>query len=106
MDRVVLVTGGSGAVGGAIVRRFSQDAFKVAFTFLHHQERAEKLQNETGALGFQGDLADREQVKEIVKRFLNFRHVDVLNNAGLTQVMPCLIEERSMIYANLKTMFL
>jgi len=112
MDRVALVTGGSGAVGGAIVRRFSQDGLKVAFTFLHHQERAEQLQNETNALGFQGDLTDREQVKEIVQKVLEtFGHIDVLvNNAGLTQVMPfALIEEEDwdqVLTANLKTMFL
>ena len=112
MDSVALVTGGSGAVGGAIVRRFSQDGFKVAFTFHHRQEQAEQLQNETGALGFQGDLTDGEQVKEIVKKILEtFGHIDVLvNNAGLTQVMPfALIEEEDwdqVLSANLKTMFL
>jgi NAD(P)-dependent dehydrogenase (short-subunit alcohol dehydrogenase family) len=112
MDRVALVTGGSGAVGGAIVRRFSQDGLKVAFTFLHHQERAEQLQNETNALGVQADLTDRVQVKETVQKVLEaFGHIDVLvNNAGLTQVMPfALIEEEDwdqVLTANLKTMFL
>jgi NAD(P)-dependent dehydrogenase (short-subunit alcohol dehydrogenase family) len=112
MDKVVLVTGGSGAVGGAIVRRFLQDGFRVTFTFLHHQERAEQLQNETGAFGFQGDLTDQGQVKEIVKQILEtFGPIDVLvNNAGLTQVMPfALIEEEDwdqILTANLKTMFL
>jgi NAD(P)-dependent dehydrogenase (short-subunit alcohol dehydrogenase family) len=112
MDRVALVTGGSGAVGGAIVRRFSRDGLKVAFTFLHHQEVAEQLQNETGAFGFQGDLTDRERVKEMVKQILEtFGQIDVLvNNAGLTQVMPfALIEEEDwdqILTANLKTMFL
>ncbi|MGE5840907.1 MAG: SDR family oxidoreductase [Deltaproteobacteria bacterium] len=112
MDSVALVTGGSGAVGGAIVRRFSQDGFKVAFTFHHRQERAEQLQKETGAFGFQGDLIDREQVTEMVRKvFETFGHIDVLvNNAGLTQVMPfALIEEEDwdqILTANLKTMFL
>jgi NAD(P)-dependent dehydrogenase (short-subunit alcohol dehydrogenase family) len=112
MDRVALVTGGSGAVGGAIVRRFSQDGFKVAFTFHHRQERAEQLRNETGAFGLQGDLTDRKQVREIVEKILEtFGHIDVLvNNAGLTQVMPfALIEEEDwdqILTANLKTMFL
>ncbi len=112
MDRVVLVTGGSGAVGGALVRRFSQDGFKVAFTFLHHQQRAEQLTQDTGASGFPVDLINREQVKEMVKKVLeSFGQVDVLvNNAGLTQVMPfALIEEEDwdeVLRANLKTMFL
>jgi NAD(P)-dependent dehydrogenase (short-subunit alcohol dehydrogenase family) len=112
MDSVALVTGGSGAVGGAIVRRFSQDGFKVAFTFRHRQERAEQVQKETGAFGFHGDLLDREQVREIVEKVLEtFGCIDVLvNNAGLTQVMPfALIEEEDwdqILTANLKTMFL
>jgi 3-oxoacyl-[acyl-carrier protein] reductase len=112
MDSVALVTGGSGAVGGAIVQRLSLDGFKVAFTFRRRQERAEQLQKETGALGFQGDLIDREQVKEIVEKVLEtFGHIDVLvNNAGLTQVMPfALIEEEDwdlILAANLKIMFL
>ncbi len=112
MNSVALVTGGSGAVGGAIVRRFSQDGFQVAFTFRHRRERAEQLQKETGALGFQGDLMDRERVREIVEEVLEtFGQIDVLvNNAGLTQVMPfALIEEEDwdqILTANLKTMFL
>ncbi|HEX9910720.1 MAG TPA: SDR family oxidoreductase [Desulfatiglandales bacterium] len=112
MDRVVLITGGSGAVGGALVRRFSQDRFKVAFTFLHNQHRAEQLTHDTGASGFQVDLINLEQVKEMVKKVLeSFGQVDVLvNNAGLTQVMPfALIEQEDwddVLNSNLKTMFL
>jgi len=112
MARVAVVTGGSGAVGGAIVRRFSQDGMAVAFTFLHNQERAEQLQKETGALGFQADLTHRGQVQEAVQKVLEkFGQIDVLvNNAGFTQVMPfALIEEEDwdqILTANLKTMFL
>jgi len=112
MNRVALVTGGSGAVGGALVRRFSQDGFRVAFTFHHHQQRAEQLTHDTGASGFQVDLIDREQVKEMVRKVLeSLEQIDVLvNNAGLTQVMPfALIEEEDwdeVLKANLKTMFL
>jgi NAD(P)-dependent dehydrogenase (short-subunit alcohol dehydrogenase family) len=112
MDRVVLVTGGSGAIGSAIVHRFSGDGFRVAFTFLHHRVRAEEIEKETGASGFQVDLTDGAQVTETVKRILEaFGQIDVLvNNAGLTQVMPfALIEEKDwdeVLTANLKTMFL
>jgi 3-oxoacyl-[acyl-carrier protein] reductase len=112
MNRVALVTGGSGAVGGALVRRFSQDGLRVAFTFLHNQQRAEQLTHDTGASGFQVDLIDRGQVKEMVQKVLeSLKQIDVLvNNAGLTQVMPfALIEEEDwdeVLKANLKTMFL
>lgn len=112
MDRVVLITGGSGAVGGALVKRFSQDGFKVAFTFLHNQQRAEQLVHDTGASGFKADLIDPEQVKGMIKEVLeSFGQVDILiNNAGLTQVMPfALIEQEDwddVLNSNLKTMFL
>jgi len=112
MDKVVLITGGSGAVGGALVKRFSQDGFKVAFTFLHNQQRAEQLTHDTGASGFKTDLIDPEQIKEMIKNVLeSFGQIDVLiNNAGHTQVMPfALIELEDwdeVINFNLKTMFL
>jgi len=95
-----------------MVRRFSQDRFRVAFTFHHHRERAEQLEKETAASGFQVDLSVSGQVREMVQRvFSAFGQIDVLvNNAGLTQVMPfALIEERDwdeILAANLKTMFL
>jgi 3-oxoacyl-[acyl-carrier protein] reductase len=112
VGRVVLVTGGSGAVGSAIVRRLSQEDYRIAFTFHSRQENASALENETGATGYQVDLINRSQVTEMVKGVLKeFGAIDVLvNNAGRTQVMPfALIEETDwdeILTANLKTMFL
>lgn len=112
MPKIVLVTGGSGALGSAIVRRFCQEGDAVAFTFRTGEERARTLAEETGASAFQADLTNAEQVKEVVSRTLErFERIDVLvNNAGVTQVMPfALIEEEdwdNVLAANLKTMFL
>lgn len=110
--RSVFVTGGSGAVGGAIVRRLTQDGLRVAFTYRTHREEAEALAQETGALAFEADLLDRAQVDAAVKSVVEkVGELDVLvNNAGLTQVMPfALLEEEDwdrVLAANLKTMFL
>ena len=112
MSKVALVTGGSGALGGSIVRCLCRDGFRVAFTFRRNSEAAEALADETGAEAFQAELTDGGQVQSVVKEILeSFGRIDVLvNNAGLTQVMPfALIEEEdwdAVLAANLKTMFL
>jgi 3-oxoacyl-[acyl-carrier protein] reductase len=107
-----LVTGGSGALGSAVVRRFRKNGHDVAFTFHNNQGAASALENETGAVAFQADLTDVGQVSAAVEGILErFGRIDVLvNNAGRTQVMPfALIEEEDwdeIMAANLKTMFL
>lgn len=112
MSKVALVTGGSGAVGRAIVRRFVADGHAVAFTYLNNQESALHLEEETGAKGFAANLVIRAQVEALVAEVLkHFGQIDILvNNAGRTQIMPlALIEEEDwddIIAANLKSMFL
>jgi 3-oxoacyl-[acyl-carrier protein] reductase len=108
----VLVTGGSGALGGAIVRRFCSESRKVAFTYRKGLSSAEKLAAETGAVALRANLTRNEEVREVVERAEELLGgIDVLvNNAGATQVMPfALIEEAdwdAMIAANLKSLFL
>ncbi|HOX07743.1 MAG TPA: SDR family NAD(P)-dependent oxidoreductase [Planctomycetota bacterium] len=110
--KVALVTGGSGALGGAIVRRLRRDGLEVVFTFNAHEKEAGELAESSGAVAFRADLTDRAQVRAMVKGALDrFGRIDVLvNNAGLTQVMPfALIEEEDwdrVLDANLKSMFL
>jgi len=112
MASVALVTGGSGAVGRAVVRRLCADGFQVAFTFRASAEKAEALSIETGAVGFRADLTNGAQVRETVAAVLQrYGRIDVLvNNSGATQVMPfALIEEEdwdAMMNANLKSMYL
>lgn len=110
--KTVLVTGGSGALGSAIVRRFRREDLDIAFTFRTGEKEARDLEAETGAVAFGADLTSADEVKAAVGAVLErFGRIDVLiNNAGLTQVMPfALIEEEDwdeMMDANLKTMFL
>lgn len=112
MSRVAFVTGGSGALGSAIVRRLRKDDDAVAFTFKTNRAAADAVASETGAVAFQADLTDRNQVKAVVQQVVErLGPIDVLvNNVGLTQVMPfALIEEEDwdeLMAANLKTMFL
>ena len=112
VDRVALITGGSGALGGAIVRRFRQEGYSVAFTYRSGEKPAQALAEETGASALRADLTKAEQVGDAVRRVMEqFGRIDVLvNNAGATQVMPfALIEEEDwdvILNGNLKTMFL
>ena len=112
MPRSVLVTGGSGALGGAIVRRFCVAGDTVAFTYRNNAEAAEKLAAESGAQAVQAELTDAAQVRAAVSRARErFGGIEVLVNcAGSTQVMPfALIEEEDwdeIIDSNLKSLFL
>jgi 3-oxoacyl-[acyl-carrier protein] reductase len=112
VPKSALVTGGSGAVGSALVRRLRRDGLSVAFSYHTHREKAEALAAETGAVAIHADLLKRAEVEALVRQTLErFGALDVLvNNAGLTQIMPfALIEEEDwdrILAANLKTMFL
>jgi 3-oxoacyl-[acyl-carrier protein] reductase len=112
MDKTVLITGGSGAVGSALVRRFAADGYRTVFTYRKKEAIAKQLAEETGATCFYAELRDREQVQDMVQKVLDaFETIDILvNNAGQTQVMPfALIEDTDwdeILTANLKTMFI
>ncbi|MHC4252487.1 MAG: SDR family oxidoreductase [Planctomycetota bacterium] len=112
MSKVAFVTGGSGALGRAIVRRLRDDGHEVAFTFNTNADAAGELAEATGAFAVQADLTSAEQAKRAVGEAAGrFGRIDVLvNNVGSTQIMPfALIEEEDwdqVIAANLKTMFL
>lgn len=112
MARTVLVTGGSGALGQALVTRFADAGDRVFFTYRRTDSPATELASRTGAVAIQADLLRREEVVTLVARIeREAGPVEVLvNNAGLTQVMPfALIEEEDwdlVIDGCLKTMFL
>jgi len=112
VSKTVLVTGGSGAIGSALVRRFVADGYRVAFTFRNSEKTAATLAEETGSVCCRVELRDRGQVQDMVQKVLaHFEHIDILvNNAGQTQVMPfALIEDEDwdeILSANLKTMFI
>jgi len=112
MSKTVLITGGSGALGSALVSCFSRGGNRVFFTYLNNEKGAIKLARETGTTAVRADLTKQNQVLQMAKEIENkVSCVDVLiNNAGATQVMPfALIEEEDwdrIISANLKSMFL
>ncbi len=112
MDRCAIVTGGSGALGSAIVEALARDGWSVAFSYLSHAERAQEVATRAGALAVHADLTRSADAQALLDATLErFGRIDALvNNVGLTQVMPfALIEEEDwdrVMAVNLKTMFL
>ena len=67
--RRVLVTGGTGAIGGAVVERLRAEGAEVIFTG-RNRERAEALAQRTGACSVAGDVREPGAVDAIVAEAL------------------------------------
>lgn len=112
MSKSVFVTGGSGAIGSAVVRKMTEYGWRVAFSYNRSGEKAEALAAETGALAFQADLENQDAVNAMAEKLeAEFGTPDALiNNAGKTSVMPFALLEAedwdAAMSVNLKSMFL
>ena len=82
----VLVTGGSRGIGAELVRAFSKNGYKVAFTYKTSIEAADTLAAETGALAIMADSRKESDVAGAVSETVNkFGSVDCLiNNAAVS----------------------
>lgn len=87
---VVLITGGTGAIGEALVREFAKTD-DVIFTYNKNQERARQLMG-NNILCAPMDIADTNSVESAVQSVLReFKHIDILvNNAGISLIKPFL----------------
>jgi 3-oxoacyl-[acyl-carrier protein] reductase len=115
--RTAFVTGGTGALGSAIVRGLARHGAQVAFSFHTEEAKARELEQ---ALAQQGhpakayalDVLDKARSADLAERSAqDLGPVDILvNNAGIAQVMPfALIEEEDWdrtMDVNVKGMFL
>jgi 3-oxoacyl-[acyl-carrier protein] reductase len=115
--KVVLVTGGSGALGSSFCRTFARYGADVAFTFHRNEDRARALALEIEGLGRRCAFervagCDGKAVEAFCARLeQQFERIDGLVNCiGVVQVMPfALIDEEdwdSALSVNLKPMFL
>ena len=113
--RTAFVTGGTGAIGSAIVRSLAAHGARVAFSFHSQEDKARELERELGGERVKAYLLDvldkAGSVKVAEQAALDLGPVDILvNNAGITQVMPfALIEEEDwdrIMDVNVKGMFL
>jgi len=90
--RVALVTGASGGIGRAIVRRLASSGASVAVHFARNAESANQAVQEAHlagvkAVALQADVADPAQAEELVSATIReLGSVDILvNNAGITR---------------------
>ena len=99
--KTAFVTGGSGAVGAAIVRVMAREGCRVAFTYKDGVDHAKQLEADLASGGAQVrawplDVLDAQAAARLAQTIeQEFGPVDVLvNNAGFAQVLPfAMIEE-------------
>ena len=112
--KTAFVTGGSGAIGQAIVRTMAREGCCVVFSYKNNAGKARQLEEEIGASvrSFKLDVLDKKAAIDLAARVENeVGPVDVLvNNAGVVQVLPfAMIEEEDwdmIMDVNIKGMFL
>ena len=115
--RTAFVTGGTGAVGAAIVRCLAHHGARVAFSFLAQEAKAHRLVDELArddrlVKAYPLDVLDAAAATRLAGTIeQELGPVDVLvNNAGVTQVLPfALIEEEDwdrIMDVNVKGLFI
>ncbi len=87
----VLITGGSGGIGSAVAKYYSDMGYAVLLHYNSSVDKAKLLQNQLNSNGgnvhlFQADLTSIEQIDNMIRRILSLhKHIDVLvNNAGVS----------------------
>ncbi|MEP9373702.1 SDR family NAD(P)-dependent oxidoreductase [Mesorhizobium sp. KR1-2] len=113
-NKVVVVTGGAGAIGGAAVRRFLEEGARVAVVD-RDGAKAEAFAAELGerALAVAADVSDEADVQRAIDKTVStFGRLDVVfNNAGISgQVAPVhalAVEDwDAIVRINLRSVFL
>ena len=82
----VLITGGSRGIGEAMVRLYADQGWRVAFTYLNSDEKAQSLSRESGALALRCDAKSEAETSVMAEQVLRqFGHLDALIcNAGIS----------------------
>lgn len=85
----VLITGGTGAIGKALVEEFSRTE-DVAFTYYSNEQEARSLAEIFRVFPVKMDVSDEKSVREATERVIKeFGRIDVLvNNAGISLIKP------------------
>jgi len=84
-DRVAIVTGAAGGIGGAIARRFAREGADLCLVDVQStMEVAKDVRAENRrAIEVGADVSNGEQIHEVVRKTLeSFEHIDVLVNAA------------------------
>jgi len=115
-NRVAIVTGGAGGIGGAIVQRFAREGAKLAIADINSEAAKARVKEVadrgTDAIAIASDVTNKQSVQDMVKTTLDrWGTVDILVNvAGGAQrknVVDITAEEWDrVVNMNLKSVFL
>ena len=90
-EKVVLITGGTRGIGKSCVFKFASEGYKIAFTYLNSNKKAEGMKKELTKKDIEifikrVDNSKKEEIEIMVKNVIGkFGHIDVLvNNAGVS----------------------
>jgi 3-oxoacyl-[acyl-carrier protein] reductase len=115
-DKVAIVTGGGGGIGGAIARHFAREGAKIAVADINaesgHQRVAEITDQGGDAFGVVVDVTNKKSVQEMVRLTLErWGKIDILVNVagGADPKLVIEMEESDwdhIVNMNLKSVFL
>lgn len=104
-QRRVLVTGGAGGLGSAIVRALSASGFAVDFTYRASAAEAEALAAELGATALPLDLADREALDAFCGTAEERGYYGLVHNAGQSADALALMLDQDRLEAAMQVNF-
>ncbi|MBM4260440.1 MAG: SDR family oxidoreductase [Deltaproteobacteria bacterium] len=115
-NKIAIVTGGGGGIGGAIVQRFAREGAKIAVADINAdtaQARVKEIADRgTDAIAVKADVANKQSVQDMVKAALDrWGKIDILVNvaggAMRKNVVDTTAEEwDKIVNMNLKSVFL
>ena len=86
-EKVAFITGGSRGIGTSTVRKFCNEGYIVAFTYLNSEEKAIMLAKECSAFAIKADVSSSSEIKKAIDIVIEkYGKIDVLvNNAGISE---------------------
>lgn len=81
--KTAIITGGTGAIGKALVAEFSKD-YRVVFTYNSNEDDAMIVSDKYGATAVQCDISKAEEIKKLTPYIKNCGLL--INNAGISQI--------------------
>ncbi len=85
-DKTILVTGGTGGLGQALVQTLSEEGAQVLFSYCSHEDRVADIEA-LGAKGYFLDLSNRNSVNKFSKQIVNeYSVIDgIIHNAAISR---------------------
>jgi 3-oxoacyl-[acyl-carrier protein] reductase len=88
MNKIALVTGGTGGIGEAVCRKLSADGYFVIINYLHSENKAKALAEEISGAAVSFDVSDKSGIEQAFRDIRsNYGAVNLLvNNSGISEI--------------------